>query len=147
MQGNCSNPDVATPLGLTAEEQATLLPLKPRQCVVIVPGTILTVEGGQVWLDNLYLMLHSTVSEPFSALVRTGNELLPGSGTGTEAAAPDLFVTNLTLHRHGRGGAFGLVTNVLASRIFLQGAESGIGFALQLCIMPALCFKWKYDQT
>ena len=115
---------MATPLGLTAEEQATLLPLKPRQCVVIVPGVFLTVETGQVWLDNLYLMLHPTASERTSGFVLLEIEWLPGYGMENEAGAPDLFVTNSTLHRQRRGNAFGFSTNLSASRLFLQGADS-----------------------
>lgn len=124
VQGNCSNPDAATALGLTVEEQASLLPLKPRQCVVIVPGTLLTIEGGTVWLDNLYLMLQHTEPKTVSRFVLTDDEWFPGTGKGMGADAPELFVTNATLHRQLRGRVSGFMTNVKASRLFLQGADS-----------------------
>ena len=128
---------MATPLGLTVEEQATLLPLKPRQCVVIVPGTFLTVQGGQVWLDNLYLMLHHTVPKALSALVLTDNERLLGRGKDIKEAAPELYVTHATLHIQRRGSVSGFLTNVQASRLFLQGVDSG--FLLRLAAVHHAC--------
>ena len=121
VQGNCSSPNVATVAGLTLEERANLLPLKPRQCVVIVPGTFLTVEDGQVWLDNLYLMLPKTAPESFTAFVRTDNEQFCSNST---PAAPDLFISNATLHSQLRGAASGVLMTLGASRLFLQGADS-----------------------
>ena len=108
---------MAASLGLTAEEGATLLPLKPRQCVVIVPGTFLTVTGGQVWLDNLYLMLHHTVTTPVSTFLLAEAE---GRVDLPEQAELHVFVTNATLHNQHRGSAAGVWMTV--GRLLLQGA-------------------------
>lgn len=55
VQGNCSNPDPASVLGLSVEDAAGLLPLKPFQCLLITHESVLSVNAGNVWVDNLYL--------------------------------------------------------------------------------------------
>eukprot|EP00892_Ulva_mutabilis_P004163 jgi/Ulvmu1/2118/UM127_0003.1 len=59
IRGNCSDPDPAAALALDASSNqgAPLLPLKPFQCLLLVPDTFLSIERARFWLDNLYLRL------------------------------------------------------------------------------------------
>lgn len=64
VQGNCSNPHAAQALGLHAQRPLPqagaeqLLPLKPFQCLLLVPHTAFAAEQGRVWVDNIYFKLH-----------------------------------------------------------------------------------------
>eukprot|EP00892_Ulva_mutabilis_P006549 jgi/Ulvmu1/4266/UM194_0006.1 len=118
MRGNCSDPDAATTLGLAQEEAATLLPLKPRQCLVIVPDTFLMSNGGSYWLDNLYLKLrrHRAVSR-FSFV--TAGELTENIGFD-EVSDSDLYLTNLTLQGEYRGSFRGVKLEAPNSNMLLQ---------------------------
>ena len=149
MQGNCSDPEVGTPLGLSTDEWATLLPLKPRQCVLIVPGSFLTVKAGQVWLDNLYLMMHHTAPESVSAFVRTDTPLrtdtdgVPRGAASAAILGPDLFVTATTFHRQYRGTVCGVQMTMARSRLFLQGGNPASLSCLATCIGPELHVQWE----
>ena len=56
LQGNCSEPHTIQTLRLPPEEPQ--LPMKPFQCLLLVPDTFLAVPVGRLWVDNLYLRLH-----------------------------------------------------------------------------------------
>lgn len=57
VQGNCSEPDAAGALGLEDDLVDTMLPLKPRQCLLVVRESWLLVTRGRLWIDNLYLQV------------------------------------------------------------------------------------------
>ena len=86
VQGNCSDPDVATALELPGPGPggAILLPLKPYQCMLLLPDTFLAVEKGRIWADNLYLKLQPRPQQVLQDLRRapsfiTVGRLLPNS--------------------------------------------------------------------
>ena len=139
VQGNCSDPDAASALGLSAENKVALLPLKPRQCIILVPDTMLMFNPGRFWLDNLYLKLQLTVvSGGFFAFLSVGapaeDEFQP------QGNANDLFLANVTFHGQHRRAAAGVVLHNLYSRVLIQGAEYCCIHALQPRVVSSVCF-------
>lgn len=121
LQGNCSNPDAAAALGLSAAEAASMLPLKPRQCVVVVHDSFLMSNGGECWLDNLYLKLSRKAVKPRASFIAAGAS---GDAGYQEVSPSSLYVTNITLQSDFRGKAGGIVLYEDNSNLFLQGADS-----------------------
>lgn len=39
------------------DEDPELLPLKPAQCVLLLPDTFIAMDTGRLWLDNVYVKL------------------------------------------------------------------------------------------
>lgn len=125
VQGNCSDPGAAAALELTREDSAALLPLKPRQCLVLIHDTFLILSGGQVWLDNLYLRLARTSVERllFVSMAPPAAEFanLVSSGDVTPA---DVYITNITMD----GGAHGVAAGIYSykfgpdSSLLVKGA-------------------------
>lgn len=120
LQGNCSNPDVADVLELPAAEAATLLPLKPRQCAILVNETFLMVNGGSLWVDNLYLKSRRTrVSSRHFAFLAAGEETkYPLYGVQRS----DVYVSNVTLQSEPRRAARGIVLGEIESSALITGA-------------------------
>lgn len=122
MQGNCSDPDATTTLGLRLAAAASLLrlPLKPRQCLLLLPDTFLFTSGGHFWLDNLYLRLdrgrHGT---PDAAFVIAGLRDYKVAIQSLHAA--HLAVTNVTMHGDDRGPVNGIRLAVPESTALVQG--------------------------
>eukprot|EP00892_Ulva_mutabilis_P006551 jgi/Ulvmu1/4268/UM194_0008.1 len=117
MRGNCSDPDAATALALAAEEAAALLPLKPRQCLVIVPDNMLVINGGDFWLDNVYLRLARTQFLPDFAFVTVG---LPLNRDVPQITAGRVAATNVTVQSEQRGCAEGFAVISEDSSVLLQ---------------------------
>lgn len=127
LQGNCSDPDAAGVLDLSAGEASDLLPLKPRQCVVIVAQPFLMSNGGNLWMDGLYLRaMRSTVSPEGFAFIRAGHES-PVEQFGVDSSR--LYLSNLTLQSEGHKNAMGLVLGHGSSSAVITGA---------LCCVPTL---------
>ena len=136
VQGNCSDPDAAAALGLSPAEASAMLPLKPRQCVVLVPDTFLVSNGGNFWLDNVYLKLMRTRTVHDFTFVAGGT--LGGSDEVPEdVATSNLYVTNVTLQGESRGAAMGITTHAPEASLLLQGA---IRLAAPLWWGPAVLF-------
>lgn len=114
MQGNCSDPDAAAALSLSPAEAATLLPLKPRQCLILVPESLHAINH-DLWVDNLYLKIARMKPVPGFTLL--------SSGAVCESDA-NLYVTNVTMHGEARGMA--TAVSMSRSRLFMKGA-------LQIC--------------
>lgn len=95
VQGNCTNSKAADVLNLSEGDAAALFPLKPRQCVMLLHDTLLTVKGGSVWIDNLYLMRRTTFFVGESSFIRAG--LYGDANQVFSFIAPsNLFITNVT---------------------------------------------------
>ena len=122
VQGNCSDPNAAAALGLSAAEAASMLPLKPRQCVVLVPDSFLMINGGPYWMDNLYLKLSRSRPHPSLAFIRGG--LQYGLEYFLEVSSTSIYMTNITLQGELRGTAAGVHLEEAESSLFMQGADS-----------------------
>lgn len=121
MQGNCSEADAAGALRLDAASAAELLPLKPRQCVLLTHEPLLTITSGKVWLDNVYLQLRRTAVRPRMAFVAAG---VAGSEEFEmqQIAHSDLYATNVTFHGESRGSAHAYYADATNTRAFFGGA-------------------------
>lgn len=108
MQGNCSDADAAAALRLPRAVATSLLPLKPRQCLVLLPENFLRSNGGALWLDNLYLRLVRTKVRAVAAFFSVGSLRPAGYRSSTEAS---LYVTNITLHGDSQGSAEGVTAS------------------------------------
>lgn len=64
MQGNCEEAPGA--LGLSG---AAMLPLKPRQCVLVADGGVLAASAAALWLQGLYVRLHRSTGGTFNYFV------------------------------------------------------------------------------
>ena len=123
VQGNCSDPDAAAALGVSAGEPGaagSLLPLKPRQCLLLLPDAFLMANGGMFWLDNIYLRLERTLAMPDIAVISAGGP--SAERLYAEIPKSDLYLTNFTLQGEFRGSAQGVALNVEASSALVQGA-------------------------
>lgn len=61
VQGNCTQePPSTVALQLSGP---SLLPLKDRQCLLVVSGDTVEVQTGNAWLDNLYFRVRSTAGD------------------------------------------------------------------------------------
>eukprot|EP00892_Ulva_mutabilis_P006547 jgi/Ulvmu1/4264/UM194_0004.1 len=118
LRGNCSDPDAVAALGLPAEVAADMLPLKPRQCLVIVPDAFMMTIGGLFWLDNVYLRLVRTKALPGAAFVAAGAGGVLDAEVQVHAA--QLYVTNVTFHAELRGSARGVALEKGGSGALLQ---------------------------
>lgn len=110
MQGNCSNPDPAAALGLSAEDAASLLPLKPFQCMLITHEPWLNVRGGNVWVDNLYLRAAAgpRVDSEALAFVFTPNERMFSTRLARDISHDGdvlLYITDTTFQAARRSAA------------------------------------------
>lgn len=123
VQGNCSNPEAAAALGVSAGEPGaagSLLPLKPRQCLILLPDAFLMANGGTFWLDNVYLRLERTLAMPDIAVISAGGP--SAERLYAEIPKSDLYLTNVTFQGEFRGSAQGVALTVQASSALVQGA-------------------------
>lgn len=130
MQGNCSDPAAVAALNLTTDEANFLLPLKPRQCLLLLPNNFIVSNGGSFWLDNLYLRLATPriVADPY--FISAGQPRLTPDMEGITPA--QMYVTNVTMdarlweiagvysHQHSPPGSF-LVQGVPLDLALLLG--------------------------
>ena len=108
-----------------------MLPLKPRQCVVLVPDTFLVAGGGDFWLDNVYLKMTRTVVMPTFAFLTF--KPLPTGGRATDAVTDaNLYVTNATLHGESRGSAMVVRMGIPGSSLLLQSAATSVPLPVTL---------------
>lgn len=98
VQGNCSDPGAVAALNLTSDEAHLLLPLKPRQCLLLLPHSFLISYGGNFWLDNLYLRLATPRSVAAPYFISAGPPRLPPDLPGTIPA--QIYITNVTMDAH-----------------------------------------------
>lgn len=99
-----------------------MLPLKPRQCVVLVPDSFLVINGGSFWVNNLYLKLQRTAVSRRFAFLSAG--IANGASDLPELTPVDLFVTDTTFQGEHRGWAYGVDLKNKYSRVFLKGADA-----------------------
>jgi hypothetical protein len=87
IQGNCSGPP--PPEIYAKVKNVPLLPLRPRQCVILVSATFWSsYDTREAWIDNIYLRFHER-EEPLGGI---------GFGIGMGfVTAPRLYMTNVTL--------------------------------------------------
>lgn len=125
MQGNCSSPSPAATLSLTAAEAASLLPLRPFQCMLLMHETFLVVNRGTVWVDNLYLKLRRGRARPGMAFISAG--ALEGRLREPFLAASAVYVTNVTFHAERRGSVQGISTHITNVSLYVGGTrDSGV---------------------
>eukprot|EP00892_Ulva_mutabilis_P004444 jgi/Ulvmu1/2371/UM130_0002.1 len=118
MRGNCSDPDAATALGLSQQEAAAMLPLKPRQCVIIVPDTFLVSSGGSHWVDNLFLKLDRQRPSTRFAFMLGG--IVQGLEDYPQVTETDFYATNVTFQGEHRGRAYGVSLETFRSRLLMH---------------------------
>eukprot|EP00892_Ulva_mutabilis_P004147 jgi/Ulvmu1/2103/UM125_0007.1 len=113
IRGNCSDPDAAKALGLSPAEAAGLLPLKPRQCLLIISDPFLTANGpgddAPLWVDRLYLKTMRPTTPPnfaqeFSFISAGFDTSNPTPGIYRAA----LYLSNMTLQSEWRRNAKGV---------------------------------------
>ena len=122
LQGNCSGDDAAAELGLSAGEAAELLPLRPRQCLVVVDDTMLMVLRGTLWLHNLYLKLgqkhRRNVEMSFIAVGMPAQ----GDAEFRGVMRSDTYATSVTFHSQPFHRSTAISINEFYSSIYLTGA-------------------------
>lgn len=116
VQGNCSEPDAEAELGLPAGH---LLPLKLRQCLLLMDQSWLVVNKGSIWVDNLYLKLSRTMVQPEFAFITAGVLSLGPP----EIDRSDIYVTATTFHGEHRGTAYGIICEFTEVTIYADGAH------------------------
>lgn len=123
LQGNCSDPDAVSALGLSAEEAAGLLPLKPFQCLVIFDDTLLMMNSGKLLIDNLYLLLirRRSQSPDVDFVVAGGAHNTVSGPDESTIAGGDLYVTNVTFHGEHRGYASAVNLEVDDASLVVRG--------------------------
>eukprot|EP00892_Ulva_mutabilis_P004168 jgi/Ulvmu1/2122/UM127_0007.1 len=117
MRGNCSSPDAAAALSISPEG---LLPLKPRQCMLLLPDTMLTVTQGAVWVDNVYLKLQRSVWQAEAAFIRAG--LAPDREHGVFGGLKDskTFITNVTFQAELGRSVQGVTTGHEELQVYIE---------------------------
>ena len=135
VQGNCAVSDPVEALELTPDVAADLLPLKPRQCLVVVSQTWLMINSGNLWVDNVYLKLSRRLARPNFAFVTAG--ALNAEYTWPNIVRSTTFLTGITFHGEHRGNARGIIADITAAAVAVDGAQTHI---LQTSIwnIPAL---------
>lgn len=143
VQGNCSDPDPATALGLRGAATASLLPVQSYQCLILISHTWLVVNSGTLWLDNLYLKLLRTTAQPRFAFVHVG---APDPKPARAVPHPArVFATNVTFQADSRAGgravrsAAAVATNIAHSAVMLDGATLPCHI-LMICRQRTLAF-------
>lgn len=119
-QGNCDVPDGAAALNLPADVAADMLPLKPRQCLLVVSETWLMVNGGHLWVDNLYLKLSRQLARPNFVFITAG--ALDGQQSWPSIRRSDMFITGVTFQGEHRGSARAIVCDIIAASFLADGA-------------------------
>eukprot|EP00892_Ulva_mutabilis_P000987 jgi/Ulvmu1/1088/UM106_0004.1 len=115
IRGNCGDPNPAAALGLSADLAAGLLPLRPRQCLLLLPDTWLVVNSGTLWLDNIYLRASRTRANPVFTFIQFGVRDAYSSQSLVDRSST--YITRLTFQPDGRGTTIGITadtTNVAA---------------------------------
>lgn len=129
-QGNCSDPDAAAALNMSAAESAALLPLKPFQCMLVVDTIWLYVNQGAVWVDNLYLkrtrgpvllaipfQFIGAAVKPPKPVGRNVRPKLPWDGIGRS----DIFVKNVTFQADYGGNARAVSSDERWMSMYIEG--------------------------
>lgn len=101
-----------------------MLPLKPRQCLLLVSDNLLTVEGGGLWLDNVYLKAHVAAnSPPETTFVIVG--LLPNdlAISDPNEPTPRVFVTNTTFQALPGRSYEAVAAGIGALQVYMGGAQ------------------------
>lgn len=124
MQGNCSDPDPVAALGLAAGAAPSLLPLKKQQCLLVVPDAFMMINNGTFWVDNVYLLLRRSTSQPGAAFLSAG--AARGLDPDPRVGPARLYVTNVTFHAEHRGSARGVTLERSGSSALVQGAHPSI---------------------
>eukprot|EP00892_Ulva_mutabilis_P010359 jgi/Ulvmu1/7696/UM038_0128.1 len=106
IRGNCSDPEAAAVLGLSEGEAADLLPLKPRQCLLVLSEPFLMANGGSLWVDSLYLKTLRPLISPDFAFISAGHDSTAQQHSVNSSA---LYLSNMTLQSEARKSAKGLV--------------------------------------
>ena len=119
VQGNCSVPNAVAALDLPPDAFPDLLPLKPRQCLLVVSETWLMVNSGSVWVDNVYLKLSRRLVRPFFSFITAG--ALNGEFQWPRINRSDIYVTATTFHGEHRGNARGLISDFKGIMIYADG--------------------------
>eukprot|EP00892_Ulva_mutabilis_P004151 jgi/Ulvmu1/2107/UM125_0011.1 len=110
IRGNCSDPNPAAALSLRAGLTPALLPLRPRQCLLLLPDTWLMVNSGTLWIDNIYLRASRTRANPIFTFIQFGAR--DASQTDSQVGASANYITRLTVQPDGRGTTIGLTADI-----------------------------------
>ena len=88
--GNCSAPPPdEDALGLPPAA-ARLRPLLPGQCLIVTDGDTIYMNGGGLWLDNVYMRLRRSTREQFAEFIQV-------------ATSSQLWIANSTFQGDGNG--------------------------------------------
>ena len=75
MQGNCSAVPPSEDLLRLPEGSAPLQPLNQQQCVLIVSGSLFSVDESSLWFDNIYVRARvEPDSDPFQEFLEIRDE-------------------------------------------------------------------------
>ena len=143
VQGNCDNPDAAASLRLDAGLAADLLPMKPRQCLLVMNQTWLMVNAGNILVDNLYLKLSRTLYMPTFVFITQG--ALFGEEEWFNIKSSSVYVINVTFHAEDRGCAAAVSSHQTFNAVYLDGAASPLAASVAavcwilIAPMPRAC--------
>lgn len=121
MQGNCSDGDPAATLGVTSDVAVSLLPLKERQCLILMPDTFLMVNNGILWLDNIYLRLLRRVRTSFISFVTAGLLATEEEFPDLEISASEIALTNITFQGEHAQDPVGVAIGPEGSVLLVKG--------------------------
>lgn len=96
VQGNCASPFLPQDQqawGLDDRYTASLRQLKRFQCVVVADSSIFTVFKGNLWLDNIHLIISRTNVQQTTSFIEASQV---ASGPGS-----NIFLTNMTFQADG----------------------------------------------
>ena len=96
-----------------------MLPLKPRQCLLVFDDTFLMINSGTLWLHNLYLKLSASTRRPFTAFVLGGID----RKTWRALARSETYFTNVTFNSHPLRIAAAVKFDQPLSSALLAGAK------------------------
>ena len=126
-------------LGLAADDPdtASLLPLKPLQCLIIVGDTWLQVWHGRVWVDNAYIKFsrHGRVHSETAALIRLALRQDDSGSSLDTLEDRHAYATNTTFHMDRSRWAAAVRNAGLSALVYLDGAappSPGDGGACQI---------------
>lgn len=129
----CADPDPGKALNLSTGDVAGLLPLRPYQCVVLFHDTLLMVNNGNIWIDNVYLKVAKWQARPTMSFISIGGEIWEAL-----IKAGQVFITRVTFQPDGQGTTNGISADISDASVLIHGVTS-VHLCLRFCVCAYLC--------
>eukprot|EP00892_Ulva_mutabilis_P004162 jgi/Ulvmu1/2117/UM127_0002.1 len=118
IRGNCTESNAGAQLGLSTSVFTSLIPMRPRQCLLVVSQTWLMVNAGKLWIDNIYLKLSRHLVRPNFMFITAG--ALNGELTWPLIGRSDIYITRTTFQGEHRGNARGIISDITGCSIYFD---------------------------